>query len=635
MPSIAVLDFGAQYAHLIANRIRRLHAHSEIFPNDISAEKLQSKNIGGIILSGGPMSVFEENSPQVDPKIFELGIPVLGVCYGHQLIGYALGGKVVGGKVKEFGKSEFTPLKKEGIFQNFPDVSIAWMSHGDEIVELPKGFEIAGKTDDCAIAAMADFRKNIYGVQFHPEVTHTEWGMLLYKNFIHICGLENTWKIEDFLESEIAKIREQAEGKKVFLLTSGGVDSSVTFALLEKALGKNRVYGLFVDHGLLRKNEVKEVEEMLASAGFANLHVAREADRFLRNLKGVTDPEQKRKIIGNTFLDVQAEVSEKLNLNPDEWILGQGTIYPDTIESGGTRHASKIKTHHNRVERIQKLIEEGKIIEPVKDLYKDEVREVGRKLGLSEKIVARHPFPGPGLGVRILCVEKEDPLPNAEKIEQEIETKFPEISVQILPIKSVGVQGDARTYRHPLAIFPKKELSWKELDNIATAIPNAWREVNRVILCISHSHRLENPVVQKSSLTKNRIEIAQEADAIVRKILDEESFDGKDRIWQFPVVLVPVSFGEGESIILRPIESTEAMTASFARMPMEVVQRMSNRILEITNYELRITDNNQPESANPLREPEGSSEPRTAYSRRISAVFFDITNKPPGTIEWE
>ena len=311
------------------------------------------------------------------------------------------------------------------------------MSHVDRAIALPDGFQVIGQTDDCDTAAIADENRNIFGVQFHPEVTHTEKGLMLLANFIRICGQENSWQMEDFVETEIRKIQEQAKGKNVFMLISGGVDSSVAFALLEKALGKERVYGLFVDHGLLRKNEAAEVREMLAAAGFENLHVIDAGVEFLKNLQGVFDPEQKRQIIGNTFLDVQERITAELNLNPEEWLLGQGTIYPDTIETGGTKHASKIKTHHNRVERVQKMIEEGTVIEPLKELYKDEVREVGRKLSLPEKMIRRHPFPGPGLGVRILCAEKADILPDAESIEQEIEIKFPEI-MRSNPASEIG-----------------------------------------------------------------------------------------------------------------------------------------------------------------------------------------------------
>jgi GMP synthase (glutamine-hydrolysing) len=601
---IAILDFGGQYAHLIANRIRRLKAYSEIFPNDVTKKELAEHGVQGIILSGGPHGVYEENAPKINPEIFELNVPVLGICYGHQLIADALGGKVKRGKIQEFGKSVVTLTQKNGIFYNFAEKSVAWMSHGDEVTDLPGGFELLGTTDDCPVAIMGDFNRNIFGVQFHPEVTHTEQGMVLLKNFIELTGLAGTWQISNYVEQITTEIQKQAEGKKVFLLVSGGVDSSVTFALLEKAIGKERVFGLFVDHGLLRKNEAKEVREMLSSSGFTNLHVEDASNLFLEKLAGVTEPEEKRAIIGNTFLEIQAKVTADLKLNPNEWLLGQGTIYPDTIESGGTRHSARIKTHHNRVPEIQKLIEEGKIIEPLKDLYKDEVREVGRQLGLPEAMIARHPFPGPGLGVRILCAEKADALPNVFELEKDMEAKFPNIQMQVLPIKSVGVQGDGRTYRHPVAIYPQQEISFAELTGIATKIPNISHELNRILLCLSHSQKLPNPEVQKTALTRDRIALLQEADAIVRAVLQENDFPEKKQIWQFPVVLVPLFFKGGESIILRPIQSEEAMTASPVNIPENILQEMSEQILE-------------------------------KLGPRISAVFFDLTSKPPATIEWE
>jgi len=603
--TIIVLDFGAQYGHLIANRIRRLGAYSEILPHDTSVEELRAKNACGIILSGGPKSVYEDDGLSMDPKIFDLNIPVLGICYGHQLLVHMLGGTVERGTVHEFGKSELTILKKAGILSAFPDHSIVWMSHVDRVTSLPPGFETIGTTADCEMAVIMNTERQIYGVQFHPEVTHTEKGLLVLQNFVRLCGAENSWQIADFVTEEVVKIQTQALGKKVFLLVSGGVDSSVAFALLEKALGKERVYGLFIDHGLLRKNEAVEVKTMLENAGFINLHVRDASTQFLKNLENIADPEKKREVIGNTFLDVQAEVAKELDLNPDEWLLGQGTIYPDTIETGGTKHASKIKTHHNRVERIQELMTAGKIIEPLRDLYKDEVRAVGRKLGLSEQMIARQPFPGPGLGVRILCAEGANVLPNAAEIEEKIIQKFPEFSAQILPVKSVGVQGDFRSYRHPVVLFSPEQPNWTELESTATAIINTFPELNRVLLCVSHPTKLPAAEVAPAYLISDRITLLQEADAIVREVFAAENFSEKEQIWQFPVVLCPVSFGQGgEAIILRPVESQEAMTANFGRLPWELVQHMSKTISD-------------------------------RLAGQVSAIFYDITNKPPGTIEWE
>ncbi len=610
--SIFVFDFGGQYAHLIANRIRRAGAYSEIVQNDISAEELQKKNPAGIILSGGPHSVFNDTSPQIDPKIFEMGIPLLGICYGHQLIAKVLGGTIKKAKTEEFGKANFLPKKISGeyskLFKNIPEQSIMWMNHGDEVTTLPQGFSISGKSADCPISAMSNDKKNFFGVQFHPEVTHSEKGMQILENFVKICGVQNSWTIENFLEEEIRKIQKQCEGKKVFLLVSGGVDSSVCFALLEKALGKNRVFGCLVDHGMMRKNEAQEVKEMLSKAGFDNLHIEEASEKFLETLEGVFSPEKKRILIGENFLNLQSEIAERMNLNPEEWLLGQGTIYPDTIESGGTKHASKIKTHHNRVERIEKMIAEGKIIEPISELYKDEVRILGRELGLSEKLISRHPFPGPGLGVRILCAEKEDILENFQTREKNLEEKYylelRNFDAKILPIRSVGVQGDSRSYRHPVVLFPENSgdfIEWKTLEKISTEISNTDPELNRVLLSVSKNSAPEKFSVQKTEMTRERISILQNADAIVREeILGREDCQ---KIWQFPVVLAPIFDNGKESIILRPIESENAMTATFSHIPSEVLQKIIARI-----------QNEVPE---------------------ISHIFYDLTNKPPGTIEWE
>ena len=387
---VAVLDFGGQYAHLIANRVRRLGVYSEIVDNEIPANEL--KRYKGIILSGGPNSVYEDGSPKCDPEIFNLDIPILGVCYGHQLMQYLKGGEVKPGKVKEYGIAGLQIKNDQGLFKGVSQNTKAWMSHGDAVSQLAEGFEITAETSDCPIAAVANFDKKLFGIQFHFEVTHTEEGNKILDNFLNICQVSRDWSIEQFIKDEIERIKEKIGEKKVFLLVSGGVDSSVCFALLEKALGKERVYGMCVDHGLMRKNEAESVKKYLAEAGFENLHVVDKSEEFLSALTGKTDPEEKRKIIGDLFWKVKEDEAERLNLNPEEWIMGQGTIYPDTIETGGTKHADKIKTHHNRTDLVQQMIDEGKVIEPIAQLYKDEVRELGEKLGLPKEMVVAPSF---------------------------------------------------------------------------------------------------------------------------------------------------------------------------------------------------------------------------------------------------
>ncbi len=595
---IAILDFGGQYAHLIATRIRSHGVFTEIFDADTDSSLL--KNAKGIVLSGGPQSVFDPASPQVDRGVYELQIPILAICYGHHVISQDLGGKVVPGTKPEYGPAilEVKNLNSP-IFKGVSQTTKVWMSHNDETEDLPENFEIIASTSSCEIAAMQNLNENIYTVQFHPEVVHTKEGNTIIGNFIDICGQRNSWELGNFIEEECNKIRKQVGNNKVFLMVSGGVDSTVAFALLEKALGKEKVFGMFVDTGLLRLNERGYVEESIKNAGFDNLHTEDASELFLNNLKNVAEPEKKRKIIGDTFLEVQRKVVKDFNLNPNEWLLGQGTIYPDTIESGGTKNADTIKTHHNRVPEIQKMIDEGKIIEPLKDLYKDEVREVGRKLGLPNEMVDRHPFPGPGLGVRILCSDEK------EITNYELRITNYNYKVQVLPVKSVGVQGDGRTYRHPAVIcLGENKIDWNDIETESVKITNGSKEVNRVVLCLSHRYPIKLKL-EKAFLTCDRIYKLQKADSIAQKMIHywESKSNPEQKVWQFPIVLLPLVNEKGEEcIVLRPIFSQEAMTAEFARLPQELLEKMTEKILEI----------------------EG-----------IGAVFYDVTHKPPATIEWE
>lgn len=604
LDKLVVLDFGGQYAHLIANRIRRLGVYTEIKDGEVSADEL--KGYQGIIMSGGPASTLEEGSPQCDKRLFELGVPVLGICYGHQLIVRNLGGEVAAGTFKEYGYASLKIDHKEGIFKSgMEDQEQVWMNHGDTVVRLPEGFITLGSTEDCKEAAIANLEKNFYGIQFHGEVTHTPHGMNIFSNFVDLCGVKKSWSIDNFMEEEMARIKEQVKDNNVFLMVSGGVDSTVAFALLEKTLGADKVYGLYVDTGFMRLNESAQIESSLKQAGFKNLHIYNASEEYFEALKGVSEPEEKRKIIGKLFLEVQAKKVKALGLNPDHWILAQGTIYPDTIETGATKHADKIKTHHNRVEEVQKLIEEGKVIEPLKELYKDEVRELGTLLGLPYDLIHRHPFPGPGLAVRCLCNDKkaEDLYPeNHKQSEEEInELLAPHgLKGMILPLKSVGVQGDARSYRNPLAIYGQ-EVDFGILDELATKIINRFAAVNRVIYTPA-AEMSGVEVATEAYLTPERITVLQKADdAVQRKIKDEKIHE---EIWQFPVVLIPLSLnGRGtESIVLRPVWSLEAMTANFYRMPQEIFRSMREELLA---------------------------------QEQISEVFYDVTNKPPGTIEWE
>lgn len=599
---IAILDFGSQFAHLLANRVRRLGVYSELLDSDTPAEQL--KGYKGIIISGGPASVNAPGAPTIDPKILDLGIPLLGVCYGHQLLIHLLGGTVQKGTVGEYGLTEFTVQKPIGVLKKLePKTYRIYASHFDTVAQLPEGFEAVGSTPDDALSASANVARNIYTIQFHPEVTHTECGLQILDAFIDITGAKREWSIEKFITREIESIHEKVGNKKVFLLISGGVDSSVAYVLLARALGAERVYAMYVDTGFMRKNETEEIRKFLSEAGVEKLHVYDGKDEYFKALEGVYDPEKKRKIIGDKFLEIQRKVAKDLNLNPDEWLLGQGTIYPDTIESGGTKNADKIKTHHNRVPEIEEMIRAGKIIEPLKELYKDEVRSVGEKLGLPHEMVQRHPFPGPALAVRCLCLEKEEPVENAAQIEATIRETWTgenDLRPKILPIKSVGVQGDERTYRHPLVIDPHTH-DWEALRKISPQLTNRFNAINRVMLKVAGPD-ITSVHVTPGSLTPERIARLQEADKMVMDAIP--TLDVNKEIWQCPTVLLPLSVNaEGqESIVLRPVSSMEAMTANFTELPWEGVYALGEKLLTIPG---------------------------------ISAVFYDITNKPPATIEWE
>lgn len=595
---IAVIDFGSQYAHLIANRLRRLDVYSEILLPETQPEKLTKYK--GLILSGGPNSVYEKGTPTISLRIFSLGIPILGMCYGHQLITHLLGGYVSPGTTKEYGFAKLSVFKKIGIFDGIRDHSQVWMSHGDSISKLPEGFISLGKTDDCPIAAAADPVRKIFSVQFHMEVTHTTEGMKMLENFINICGAKREWNIDVFLAQKTAQIKAAVGDKKVFMLVSGGVDSTVGYVFLSKILGQDYVYGLFIDTGFLRKNEFKKIQAAFKKTGIKNFHAHNAKKKFLSALKAVTNPEEKRTIIGNVFLEVQAKIARKLKLNPDHWILGQGTIYPDTIESAGTKHADKIKTHHNRVPEIMELIKKRKIIEPLSDLYKDEVRALGKKLGLPDEIVWKHPFPGPGLAVRMLCAKQEKWPDSSQESEDNINQFLAphDIQAKILPIQSVGVQGDNRTYRNPLVIFGKTR-DFESLEKISTALTNRFFTINRVCLLLNPTE-IKSIQILPSSLTEKRIKLLQELDDIVMKFIKSHGIDCD--IWQFPTVLLPVTINgvKRESVVLRPVCSEEAMTANFYKMDWELLQKLAKKL-----------------------------------QRKVSAVLYDITNKPPGTIEWE
>lgn len=621
---IVVLDFGSQYAHLIAKRFRMLGYYSEIaLP---SADVSTFENVKGIVFSGGPSSVYDEKVPEFNSKILDLEIPILGLCYGHYIVQQGYNGKIGKAAVGEFGFStlELNDKVKCPLFEGIEKIQQVWMSHQDGVFELGDGFETVGSTKDCKYAATQNLEKKRFSLQFHCEVKDTPCGNQIFENFAKYCEMSQNWDQDTVLQIILEQIKTQAEGKNVLLFLSGGVDSTITFALLNKALGQDRVLGLHIDNGFMRKNESKNVDIAYRKFGFENFIVEDASESFLKAIAGLSDPQKKRMAVGENFITVRNEVVAKQHLDEDKWLLAQGTLYPDIIESGGTKNSHTIKTHHNRVQGIQDLIARGLIIEPIRDLYKDEVRAIGKKLGLDDELVMRHPFPGPGLSINVLCndgkswTSKDDEeLAAAMKELEEIKLDMfcahctQDLKRTVLPVRSVGVQGDFRTYRFPALLtfknegngfyhFPGKR---EKIEECSSTITNAAKFLNRTCIKLYQkpSVKDEDLKLQEGFCDKRRLDQLREVDNIVLTELHKSGWYNK--IFQHLTIDLPYASAENKAtFVLRPVISEDVMTARFAMLPEELLNTIVHKIAELDF---------------------------------VDALYFDATNKPPATFGWE
>ena len=579
-----MLDTGGQYTHLIARRVRELGVYADVQPSDIPASELRSRK--GVIISGGPGSVYEPNDPQIDPKLLGIDVPVLGICYGHQLLAHHLGGVVHKGARGEYGIARLTVTLQDPLWNGISGTQI-WMSHRDTVDSMPPGFRVTASTETSGIAAMSNPGRKLFGLQFHPEVVHTHAGTRILENFLFdICGAQKDWDVSRRVPVVEEQIRAAAGDRNVFFFVSGGVDSTVAYTLCLRVLGPDRVYAIYVDTGLMRKAETDFVQSIFSELGAKHFLVEYAEPQFLAALDGLHDPEEKRCAVGEEFVKVQERILATEHFLDGHWVLGQGTIYPDTIESGGTAKAELIKTHHNRVAGIQALIDTGRIVEPLTSFYKDEVREIGRATGVPSKFLVRHPFPGPGLAIRCLCSAIVQPVTRTD-------------SGFLLPVRTVGVQGDSRSYRHVLALDKKPSLHL--ISETAPALINSDTSINRVVALCGSKAPIDKMKVHDAAISKHRLDILRDADAMVRALCLESGFE--EQVWQFPVVLLPLGTDDArESVVLRPINSVDGMTADVILMPEATLDRLTARLLCL---------------------PE------------IAAVFYDLTHKPPGTIEWE
>ncbi|CAH1256849.1 GMPS [Branchiostoma lanceolatum] len=672
LEKVIILDAGAQYGKVIDRKVRELCVDSEILPLDTSPQKIKEAGYRGIIISGGPMCVNDEDAPSYDPGIFSMGLPVLGICYGMQMLNSTFGGSVQGNTGREDGQFTITVESSALPFKGLKKEQKVLLTHGDSIDKVADGFKVIAKSGNI-VAAIADEKRRLYGVQFHPEVDLTENGQQMLKNFlIQACGCHGTYTMNCRETSCIQEIREAVGKHKVLVLVSGGVDSAVCAALLHKALDKDQVIAVHIDNGFMRKNESQMVYESLTRLGL-DLKMVNAAHQFYNGktyvpinkaepkgkkretdqLNRTTNPEDKRRIIGDTFMKVADEVISEMNLNPEEVFLAQGTLRPDLIESASSlasKNADAIKTHHNDTNLVRELRDKGRVVEPLKDFHKDEVRALGRDLGLPQDLVQRHPFPGPGLAIRVICADEPyhcddynethtilrlivkfaDTLekvnyPHAllQRIKnsttEEERTMLASMTRQhpmmstLLPIKSVGVQGDCRTYSYVAAISSSEPPHWPTLFKLAKIIPRICGCVNRVVFLFGDPIKDVIPDVTPTFLTTGVLSTLRQADHIAKKVLQDSGHT--KTLSQMPIILVPLHFGRDailrqascqRSVVIRTFITNDFMTGIPAvpgdHIPVDLVSKMAEEIEKVPG---------------------------------ISRVMYDMTAKPPGTTEWE
>ena len=617
MEKLAILDCGGQYTKVIDRRVRELGVKSDIFPINVQAEKLTDYK--AVILSGGPNNIGEEQRLGFDKKIFELGKPVLGICYGMQLMSDYFGGIVDSNIVKEYGQNEVKIDVTSKIFEGLEESQNVLMSHGDTVKNVPEGFKVIAKSGD-AIAGIGNENKKLYGFQFHPEVDLTENGMKMFENFLRkVAEYKEIYALEDRIQTSIKMIQEKVGDNKVIVLVSGGVDSAVTAALLVKALNPDNIYAIHVDSGFMRKNESDVICENLKELGLKNLIRENAKDYFFNTvvevdgkkigpLVNTVDPEEKRQIIGEIFIKVTNNVIERLGLDPKNTFIAQGTLRPDLIESGNpdiSGFAHKIKTHHNDVAIIREARKKGLIIETNSDWHKDEVRKVARKLGLEESIAARQPFPGPGLAIRLLCHDKSQEVIVSNEDVEAIKNILTEVKEEgyILPIKSVGVQGDARSYRNLAVIARNKlDLNWKEITSKAKEITDKILTINRVAY-ILNKDKIDGQIkCFDMKIDDECVDLLREIDKIVTTNLE------KSKANQTFAVLVPIGITKKYSVAIRTFVTNDFMTGR----PAEIGKEASKEDLEKIIKEIE-----------------------ERFSEKIEFVMYDVTSKPPATCEWQ